>query len=94
MLEIDRLLQPGGYWIFSRPPVSWKSAYNISNQSIKDQDNQLAMDDVANKLNWTKLSEMGTTSVWRKPTCHLHCEQESKLLGSLPLCREDPDSAW
>ncbi|KAF8755832.1 hypothetical protein HU200_011305 [Digitaria exilis] len=94
MLEIDRLVQPGGYWIFSRPPVSWKSAYNISNQAIKDQDNQLAMDDVANKLNWTKLSEMGTTSVWRKPTCHLHCEQESKLLGSLPLCREDPDSAW
>jgi len=93
MLEIDRLLQPGGYWVFSRPPVSWKYGYNISNQATKDKDKQLTMDDIANKLHWTKLSEKGTITVWRKPTCHLHCDQ-SKLLGSSPLCREDPDSAW
>jgi len=93
MLEIDRLLQPGGYWVFSRPPIGWKSGYNISNQATEDKDKQLTMDDIANKLHWTKLSEKGTITVWRKPTCHLHCDQ-SKLLGSSPLCREDPDSAW
>ena len=43
------------------------------------QDNQLAMDDMSNKLRWTKVSEEGTISVWRKPS----------------LCTgEDPDSAW
>jgi hypothetical protein len=94
MLEINRILQPGGYWVFSRPPVSWKSAYNISNQETEDEDKQSTMDDMANKLNWTKLSEKGTISVWRKPTCHLHCDQEAKFLGSPSLCREDPDSAW
>lgn len=98
MLEIDRLLQPGGYWVFSRPPVDWKSAYNISNQGTRDvQDNQLAMDDMSNKLRWTKVYEEGTISVWRKPSCHLHCDQEAnaKLFGLPPLCTgEDPDSAW
>ncbi|KAJ1286662.1 hypothetical protein BS78_03G369100 [Paspalum vaginatum] len=96
MLEIDRLLQPGGYCVFSRPPVSWKSTFNISNEATQDlQDEQLAMDDMANKLGWTKLSEEGTLSVWRKPTCHLYCDQEAKLSGSPPLCTgEDPDSAW
>ncbi|CAL4946117.1 unnamed protein product [Urochloa decumbens] len=95
MLEIDRLLQPGGYWVFSRPPVSWKSAFNISNQAIQDKDKQLTMDDMANKLHWTKLSENSTISVWRKPTGHLHCDQGAKFFGSPPLCRGgDPDSAW
>jgi hypothetical protein len=93
MLEIDRLLQPGGYWVLSAPPVSWKSGYNISNQATEDKDKQLTMDNMENKLHWTKLFENGTITVWRKPTCHLHCDQ-SKLLGSSPLCREDPDSAW
>lgn len=96
MLEIDRLLQPGGYWVFSRPPVSWKSTYNISNRSTEDMhDKKIAMDDMANKLHWTKLFEEGTLSVWRKPTCHLYCDQETKLLRFPPLCTgEDPDSGW
>ncbi|XP_021310879.1 probable methyltransferase PMT19 isoform X2 [Sorghum bicolor] len=98
ILEIDRLLQPGGYWVFSKPPVKWKSTYNISNQGTRDmQNNQLAMDYMLNKLHWTRVSEEGTISVWRKPSCHLHCNQEAnaKLLGLPPLCTgEDPDSAW
>jgi hypothetical protein len=55
------------------------------------------MDDMSNKLRWTKVYEEGTISVWRKPSCHLHCDQEAnvKLLGLPPLCiGEDPDSAW
>jgi hypothetical protein len=47
MLEIGRLLQPGGYWFFSRPPVKWKSTYNISNEATRDmQHSQLAMDEI------------------------------------------------
>ncbi|XP_062228592.1 probable methyltransferase PMT19 [Phragmites australis] len=96
MLEIDRLLQPGGYWVFSRSPISRKAPYNVSNQAVMDiQGKQLAMDDMAKKLRWMKLSENGTIAVWRKPTNHLHCDQEEKLLGSPPLCTgDDPDSAW
>ncbi|TVU36161.1 hypothetical protein EJB05_18080, partial [Eragrostis curvula] len=96
LLEIDRLLRPGGYWIFSRPPMIWKSPYNVSNQTVNDmQGKQLAMDDMANKLRWTKLTENDIVSVWRKPTNHLHCDLKEKLSGSPPFCTgDDPDSAW
>ncbi|KAL6614003.1 hypothetical protein ACP70R_036273 [Stipagrostis hirtigluma subsp. patula] len=97
MLELDRLLRPGGYWVFSRPPISWKLPYNVSNQTDKNmQGNQIAMDEMANRLGWTKLAENGTTSVWRRPTNYLYCAQEANPWRSPPLCKgdDDPDSAW
>ncbi|VAH66866.1 unnamed protein product [Triticum turgidum subsp. durum] len=96
MLEIDRLLRPGGYWVMSRPPISWKSPYKGPNKTIENLDGQqLAMEDTANKLCWEKVSDKGTVSVWRKPINHLHCAQEAEFLRSPPLCTEDdPDSAW
>jgi hypothetical protein len=96
MLEIDRLLRPGGYLVMSGPPISWKSLCKGLNATIKNlDDEQVAMEDIANKLCWEKVSDKGATSVWRKPTDHLHCAQEAKLWRSPPLCTEDnPDSAW
>lgn len=95
MLEIDRLLRPGGFWVMSSPPISWKSTYKGPNQTIKNFDGeQLAMEDAANKLCWEKVSDKGAVSVWRKPTNGLHCAQEAEFFRS-PLCTEDnPDSAW
>ncbi|CAM0884144.1 unnamed protein product [Alopecurus aequalis] len=96
MLEIDRLLRPGGYWVMSAPPISWKSPCKGLNQPTKNHDGErLAMKDIANKLCWEKVSDKGAVSVWRKPTGHLHCAQEAKLWRSPPLCTEDnPDSVW
>uniref|UniRef100_A0ACD5XCU1 Uncharacterized protein n=3 Tax=Avena sativa TaxID=4498 RepID=A0ACD5XCU1_AVESA len=96
MLEIDRLLRPGGYWVMSGPPISWKSHCSGLNQTIKNLgDERLAMEHIASKLCWENVSDKGAISVWRKPTNHLSCAQESKLWRSLPLCTEDnPDSAW
>ncbi|KAG8078767.1 hypothetical protein GUJ93_ZPchr0007g5072 [Zizania palustris] len=36
MLEIDRLLQPGGYWVMSRLPVNWKSPYDGLNHTVAE----------------------------------------------------------
>ncbi|KAL6840038.1 hypothetical protein ACP4OV_029848 [Aristida adscensionis] len=96
MMELDRLLRPGGYWIFSRPPISWKLPYNVSNQMDVDmQGNQSAIEDMANRLGWAKIAEINTTSVWRKPTDHCYCDQETSPLRSPAYCKEDdPDSAW
>jgi hypothetical protein len=59
------------------------------------QNKQLAMDDLAYKLRWTKLLAEDTIAVWKKPTYHLHCDHEEKLYGLPPLCAgDDPDSAW
>ncbi|KAM0926049.1 hypothetical protein ACQ4PT_003886 [Festuca glaucescens] len=90
MLEIDRLLRPGGYWVMSGPPISWKSPCKDLNRTIKILDDEkLAREDIASKLCWEMVSDKGAVSVWRKPSDHLHCVQEAKL------CTEDnPDTAW
>jgi hypothetical protein len=96
MLEIDRLLRPGGYWVYSGPPISWKSPYNVSNEMVKEMQNkQLAMDDLAYRLRWRKLLVEDTITVWKKATNHLRCDHEEKFYGLPPLCTgDDPDSAW
>jgi hypothetical protein len=90
MLEIDRLLRPGGYWVMSGPPICWKSPCKDLNRTIKILDDEkLAREDIASKLCWEMVSDKGAVSVWRKPPDHLHCVQEAKL------CTEDnPDTAW
>lgn len=94
MLEIDRLLRPGGYWVMSNPPISWKSPCKGLNPAIKNLDGE-RLEDIANKLCWEKVSDKGAVSVWRKPINHIHCAQEAKYLRPPPLCTADnPDSAW
>lgn len=96
MLEIDRLLRPGGYWVVSSAPISWKAPYKHLNWTTVNIDGeQSAMEDIAKKLCWKKVANKGTITVWRKPANHLHCAQEANFLRSPPLCTEDnPDSAW
>lgn len=54
-----------------------------------------AIEDLAKRLCWKKVSEKSTMAVWQKPTNHLHCMKKSKILNSPPFClRTDPDSAW
>lgn len=96
MLEIDRLLRPGGYWVLAMPPISWKTQYDDLNRTAKGMPGeQLALEEIVKKLCWSKVSENGTIAVWRKPINHIQCEQDAKLLRSPPFCTgDDADSAW
>lgn len=96
MLEIDRVLRPGGYWVLSGPPINWKNMYKGWARKRKDLEaEQKALEDLAKQLCWKKVSEKGGIAVWRKPTNHLHCIKKSKILNSPPFCSgTDPDSAW
>ncbi|CAL9753995.1 unnamed protein product [Musa acuminata subsp. burmannicoides] len=96
LLEIDRILRPGGYWVLSGPPINWKNMYKGWARKRKDLEaEQKAIEDLAKQLCWKKVSEKGGIAVWRKPTNHLHCIKKSKILNSPPFCSgTDPDSAW
>ncbi|KAK1356847.1 hypothetical protein POM88_050103 [Heracleum sosnowskyi] len=39
LIEVDRILRPGGYWIFSGPPINWESRWK---GSVPDRDNPFA----------------------------------------------------
>lgn len=96
LMEIDRVLRPGGYWVVSGPPISWKSSYKGWERKAQDlEKEQISLEDLARRLCWKKIAERGPIAVWRKPTNHIHCIQKLKAWKSPHFCAEtDPDAGW
>ncbi|KAG0490265.1 hypothetical protein HPP92_007128 [Vanilla planifolia] len=96
LIEIDRILRPGGYWILSGPPINWKKHWKgwaRTEEDLKDEQN--AIESVANSLCWRKIKEKGDIAIWQKPTNHIHCKANRKVIKFPPFCSSpDPDSAW
>ncbi|PKA59302.1 putative methyltransferase PMT19 [Apostasia shenzhenica] len=96
LLEIDRILRPGGYWVLSGPPINWKKMYKGWERTAEDLEaEQIAIEDLAKRLCWKKIAEKAPIAVWRKPKNHIHCAVKLKLAKSLGFCeKSDPDTAW
>ncbi|KAH7521408.1 hypothetical protein FEM48_Zijuj07G0029800 [Ziziphus jujuba var. spinosa] len=96
LMEIDRVLRPGGYWILSGPPINWKVTYKDNQSQAQDfEKEQISLEDLARRMCWKKVAERGPIAVWRKPTNHIHCIQKLKLWKSIQLCvGNDPDASW
>ncbi|KAF8008592.1 hypothetical protein BT93_K2303 [Corymbia citriodora subsp. variegata] len=89
LMEVDRVLRPGGYWILSGPPIRWRRYWRGWNRTQDDlSSEQNSIERVARSLCWTKLIEKGDIAVWQKPTNHLQC----KVNQFCPT--QDPDSSW
>ncbi|XP_030527980.1 probable methyltransferase PMT19 [Rhodamnia argentea] len=96
LMEIDRVLRPGGYWVLSGPPISWRTSYKGWQREAKELENeQIGLEDLAKRLCWKKIAERGPIAVWRKPTNHVHCIQKLKAWKSPKLCAlGNPDAGW
>ncbi|KAK6913063.1 putative S-adenosyl-L-methionine-dependent methyltransferase [Dillenia turbinata] len=87
LLELDRLLRPGGYFVYSSPEAYAKDA---ENRRIWN-----AMSDLLRRMCWTVVSKRDQTVIWAKPVsngCYMKRDP-----GTLPpLCNsdDDPDAAW
>uniref|UniRef100_A0A9I9CQF5 Methyltransferase n=1 Tax=Cucumis melo TaxID=3656 RepID=A0A9I9CQF5_CUCME len=81
LVEVDRVLRPGGYWILSGPPINWKKHWKGWERTKEDLNSeQLAIEKVAKSLCWTKLVEDGDIAIWQKPINHLNCKNAFNLL--------------
>ncbi|XP_019051874.1 PREDICTED: probable methyltransferase PMT19 isoform X2 [Nelumbo nucifera] len=95
LMEIDRILRPGGYWVLSGPPINWKVNYKGWRRLPQDlEEEQASLEDLARRLCWKKIAERGPIAVWRKPSNHVHCTQKLKAWKSLRFCGSDPDAGW
>ncbi|KAI3955556.1 hypothetical protein MKW92_015235 [Papaver armeniacum] len=97
LMEIDRVLRPGGYWVLSGPPINGKSSYKDWDKREKDlEEEQATLEDLAKRLCWKKVAERGSIAIWRKPTNHVHCVQNARFLKSPRFCDDanDPDAGW
>ncbi|AQK45444.1 probable methyltransferase PMT15 [Zea mays] len=96
LIEVDRILRPGGYWILSGPPINWKKHWKGWDRTKEDLDaEQKAIEAVARSLCWKKIKEAGDIAIWQKPTNHIHCKAIHKVSKSIPFCsNQNPDAAW
>jgi len=99
LIEVDRVLRPGGYWILSGPPINWKKYYKGWERTQEDlKAEQDKIEDGARRLCWRKVTEKDNLAIWQKPWNHVDCVAYHKKNPSvLPhVCSklEDPDRAW
>lgn len=96
LIEIDRVLRPGGYLVLSGPPISWQTSYKGWRRPAKDLENeQNQLEDLARRLCWKKVAERGPIAVWRKPTNHIHCAKMMRTWKAPRFCvGSDADVGW
>ncbi|XP_051146977.1 probable methyltransferase PMT16 [Andrographis paniculata] len=96
MMEVDRILRPGGYWILSGPPVNWQSHWKGWKRS-KDElrAEEAGIENIAKSLCWRKLVQKKDMVIWQKPTNHEDCKTSRKIIKKPEFCRsQNPDRAW
>ncbi|KAH9289260.1 hypothetical protein KI387_033377 [Taxus chinensis] len=96
LIEVDRVLRPGGYWILSGPPINWQSHHEGWNRTVESlNQEQRTTEDLARRLCWKKIAEKGDLAVWQKPTNHIHCIQKRRIFKVPPFCHGgNADVAW
>ncbi|XP_043724743.1 probable methyltransferase PMT9 isoform X1 [Telopea speciosissima] len=87
LLELDRLLRPGGYFVYSSPEAY---AHDEANRRIWN-----AMSDLLRRMCWRIVSKRDQTVIWAKPlsnSCYLKRDPQTRP----PLCSsgDDPDASW
>lgn len=95
MMEVDRVLRPGGYWILSGPPINWKTYYKTWKRSKEElQKEQGKIEELAELLCWEKKYEKGDIAIWRKKDNADSCRQR-KDNHLINLCEStNPDDVW
>ncbi|KAK6936411.1 putative S-adenosyl-L-methionine-dependent methyltransferase [Dillenia turbinata] len=91
LIEVDRILRPGGYWILSGPPINWRKYWRGWERTQEDLNaEQISIENVAKSLCWTKFIEKGDLVIWQKPINHLNCKPQKPSFCPA----QDPDKAW
>ncbi|KAK2355096.1 hypothetical protein P8452_75306 [Trifolium repens] len=95
MMEVDRVLRPGGYWVLSGPPINWKVNYKPWQRPKEElEEEQRNIEEVAKKLCWEKKSEKAEIAIWQKTTDSESCRSRQDD-SSVEFCEaSDPDDVW
>uniref|UniRef100_A0A7N0TZV6 Methyltransferase n=1 Tax=Kalanchoe fedtschenkoi TaxID=63787 RepID=A0A7N0TZV6_KALFE len=93
MMEVDRVLRPGGYWVLSGPPINWKTNYEAWQRPKEElQEEQRSIEETASRLCWEKIHEKGETAIWRK---RLNIDECPSRGSEVAMCdAKNPDDVW
>ncbi|XP_038723975.1 probable methyltransferase PMT5 isoform X1 [Tripterygium wilfordii] len=84
LIEVDRLLKPGGYFVLTSPARPHESSLNKKKGSLL-----IALKEFTENICWEPLAQGDETSIWQK-TEHADCA--SRKQNAAPLCKEGDDA--
>ncbi|CAI0402087.1 unnamed protein product [Linum tenue] len=95
LMEVDRVLRPGGYWILSGPPIHWKVNYKAWERPKEElQEEQRQIEEAAKMLCWEKKYEKGEIAIWQKRMDGDSCHSKQDK-SQVTFCKSsDPDDVW
>ncbi|CAJ1932090.1 unnamed protein product [Sphenostylis stenocarpa] len=95
MMEVDRVLRPGGYWVLSGPPINWKVNYKAWQRTKEDlEEEQRKIEEVAKLLCWEKKSEKSEIAIWQKTVDSESCRSRQED-SSVKFCEStDANDVW
>ncbi|KAK3042324.1 hypothetical protein RJ639_002370, partial [Escallonia herrerae] len=85
LIEVDRVLKPGGYFVLTSPTSRQHGSSAGSKKGIMS--NQI--EELAQKICWSLLAQQEETFIWQK-TIDAECYTSSKQ-GAFPPCKEGLD---
>ncbi|KAJ9140451.1 hypothetical protein P3X46_031099 [Hevea brasiliensis] len=93
MMEVDRVLRPGGYWVLSGPPISWRNNYQAWQRTEEElEEEQKNIEEVAKLLCWEKKHEIGEIAIWQKRINYDSCRE---LDPQPTMCQStNTDDVW
>ncbi|XP_058228072.1 probable methyltransferase PMT2 [Rhododendron vialii] len=93
MMEVDRVLRPGGYWVLSGPPINWRTNYKAWQRPKEElEEEQRKIEEVAKLLCWEKKHEKGEIAIWRKRLNNKNCPERD---SSATMCEStNADNVW
>eukprot|EP01018_Ginkgo_biloba_P018085 Gb_15434 [translate_table: standard] len=96
LLEIDRVLRPGGFWVLSGPPVNYENHWQGWNTTIEEQKSNFdALKDLLRNMCYKLYNKKDDIVVWQKPLDN-HCYDSRDDTAYPPKCDDsiEPDAAW
>ncbi|GAB4839997.1 hypothetical protein Ancab_020707 [Ancistrocladus abbreviatus] len=95
MMEVDRVLRPGGYWVLSGPPINWRNNYKGWQRPKEElQEEQQKIEEIAKLLCWEKIKEIGEIAIWQKSINADSCRSRQDD-SSASFCKPgDADDVW
>ncbi|XP_078437604.1 S-adenosyl-L-methionine-dependent methyltransferases superfamily protein [Wolffia australiana] len=98
LMEVHRILRPGGFWVLSGPPVNYENRWRGWNTTVEEQKGDFnKLKKLLGAMCFKLYNKKDDIAVWQK-TADTSCYDKLKTpTESLPaLCDDgtDPDEAW
>ncbi|KAK5812871.1 putative methyltransferase PMT21 -like protein [Gossypium arboreum] len=97
LLEVHRILRPGGFWVLSGPPINYEHRYQGWNTTIEEQRAALEkLQDLLTSMCFTVYATQGDIAVWQKSS-DIGCYEKLTGPDVYPATCDDsiePDAAW